>query len=93
MTPGKRKAPEGTGADATTYRITGADSNTSTTRTEGSSYGLMLDRPVTTSRTCEGLGCWCHIGASQSWALTHLDEMARMAREVRAIDIAQGVIL
>jgi hypothetical protein len=47
----------------------------------------------TTSRTCSGSGCWCHIGATIAWPLSHQDEMARMAREVRAIDIAQGVIL
>ena len=121
--PDKRKAPEGTGADATTYSITSPNSNTNPTRTEGSSFGVMLDRPVTTSRTCEGFGCWYHVGTTVIWPLTwpfdaHLldqgwqqtrgqqacptgamravkiddDEMARMARGIRLLEIAGGVL-
>ena len=90
--PDKRKAPEGTGADATTYSITSPNSNTNPTRTEGSSFGVMLDRPVTTSRTCEGFGCWYHVGTTVIWPLDHFDEMARMARGIRLLEIAGGVL-
>jgi len=92
MTPGKRKAPVLSGAAATTYSITGADSNTNTTATEGSSFGAMLDREPTTTRTCAGAGCWCHIGATVAWPLDHDQEMARLFREIRKFEIAGGVL-
>jgi hypothetical protein len=91
MAPDKRTTPEGSGADATTYTITASNSTASTTRTEGSAFGAMLERPVTSSRTCEGPGCWCHIGASTAWPIGHFDELARMTRQIRALEIAQGV--
>jgi hypothetical protein len=89
--PDKREAPEGTGADAT-YTIATANFTTSTTRTDNTSaFGAMLERPVTSSRTCEGPGCWCHIGASTAWPIGHFDALARMSRQIRALEIAQGV--
>jgi len=92
MTSEKREPGLGTRADATTYTITSPNSNTSTTRTEGSSFGVMLDRPVTTSRTCAGEFCWCHVGATIAWPFDHQQEMARIFREIRTLEIAGGVV-
>jgi len=93
MTPGKRKAPEGTGADATTYNLTTSPKSSSgTTTTDAASYGVMLDRPITTTRTCAGEFCWCHVGATVAWPLDHDQEMARMFREIRSLELAGGVL-
>jgi hypothetical protein len=93
MTPDKRKTPEGTGADATTYSITSPNCNSaSTTTTSSSGFGVLADRPITTTRRCEGWGCWCHVGAGSSWPFDHFDELARMTREIRALEISEGVL-
>jgi hypothetical protein len=92
MTPGKRKAPEGTGADATTYSLTSPNHTTATTTDNATAYGVMLDRPVTTSRTCAGEFCWCHVGATIAWPFDHHQEMARIFREIRTLEIAGGVV-
>jgi hypothetical protein len=54
-------------------------------------YGVMMDRPLTTTRTCAGRFCWCHVGSTVAWPLDHHDEMARMAREIRRLEVSQGV--
>jgi hypothetical protein len=55
-------------------------------------FGAMLTRPLTTTRTCNGAYCWCRFGPSIAWPLDHYDEMARMARDLRGIEIGGGVL-
>lgn len=92
MTPGKRKAPEGTGADATTYSLTSPNHTTATTTDNAAAYGVMLDSPLTTTRTCAGAYCWCRVGSEVAWPLSHHDEMARMTRQIRRLEISGGVL-
>jgi hypothetical protein len=69
---------------------------TPTSYTEGhdaaASYGLMMDRPLTTTRTCAGEFCWCHVGATVAWPIDHNDELARIFREIRSLEVAGGVV-
>lgn len=89
MMPPTSEAPEPTPEGPTTTDI----KNLTPTRTENASgFGLLMDRPLTTTRRCEGWGCWCHVGAEIVWPLSHDQEMQRMARAIRTIEIAQGVL-
>jgi hypothetical protein len=75
--------------DSATNHQTGQDYNTtSTTQTSSGSVDVVR---LTTTRRCGGWGCWCHIGADVSWPMSHWDEMARMARQIRALEISQGL--
>lgn len=58
----------------------------------GSVYGAMMDRPLTTTRRCEGQFCWCRAGSEIAWPLSHDDELEWMAREIRSLEIAGGVL-
>jgi hypothetical protein len=57
-----------------------------------SAFGAMMNRPLTTTRRCAGAYCWCRVGAAVVWPLDRLDEMRRMARAIRRIEVAEGVL-
>jgi hypothetical protein len=89
-TPSSTQGPSYTAGQAT-VQISGPDGAPVTTTTS-SGFGEMANRRLTTTRRCEGWACWCHVGATGAWPLDHYDEMARMAREIRRIEIVGGVV-
>jgi len=58
---------------------------------DAASFGMRLDRPLTTTRTCAGEFCWCHVGREVPYP--HWQYMDTLAREIRKLDILQGVQL
>lgn len=80
-TPTKESAPG---------RQTGSAQNITATRNDSTT--VVLDFPQTT-RTCSGAACWCRIGDYPSpLVMDHAAELARMAREIRSLEIACGVL-
>jgi hypothetical protein len=67
-------------------------------RTEVTSYGVLLDRALTTTRTCGGEFCWCHIGGSapsttsSGFYWDHRAYMDSMANRIRYIEVRDGVV-
>jgi hypothetical protein len=66
-------------------------------RTAGKDVGPNRSTPppthvgLTTARRCDGSACWCRIGDGVSWPLDHFDEMARLARQIRVLEISRGL--
>jgi hypothetical protein len=91
VTPEKAEGPAAhRPPDSATNHQTGQDYNTTTTtQTSSSGSGSVDVIRLTTTRKCGGWGCWCHVGANVSWPMSHHDEMQRMAREIRALEISQ----
>jgi hypothetical protein len=61
-------------------------------RTEVTPYGVMFDRPLTTTRTCGGELCWCHTGATVTWPYPHEAFMGEMFRQIRFLEVREGVV-
>jgi hypothetical protein len=67
-------------------------------RSEVTLYGVMFDRPLTTTRTCGGSTCWCHIGGSapsmtsSGFYWDHRRYMDSMANRIRYIEVREGVV-
>jgi hypothetical protein len=61
-------------------------------------YGLMFDRPLSTTRTCGGPTCWCHIGriapstTSSGFYWDHRAYMDSMANRIRYLEVREGVV-
>ena len=57
--------------------------------TSNDSTAAILLTPVST-RTC-GSECWCHTGSSISWPYPHEAFLGEMFRQIRILEISQGV--
>jgi hypothetical protein len=80
--------------DSATDHQMGRDYNTTTTtQTSSSGSGSVGIVRLTTTRRCDGSRCWCRIGDGLAWPMSHWDEMQRMARQIRRLEISQGVML
>jgi hypothetical protein len=91
LTAPRDDAPD-PGTEGTDQQITFTTDSTPTDTVNATAFGVMWDRPLTTTRTCGGVDCWCHVGAAIPSPLTHEGELQRLASAIRRLEVAQGML-